>query len=133
MAVVAGEAVDAIVSRPTDLSVGSVCSIHAEHTVHDMDRSGFGTDWTVLDLPVLPANCLDRVVVCFCWCDGTDNQCSSQIYTVWNYRREALEPVFSAGGDDAAAASAAELLLTQVCRTFPSAASSGCFLTIFQA
>jgi len=130
MAVVAGQAVDAIASRPTDLSVGSVCSIHAEHTVHVMDRSGSGHDWPVPDLPVLPANSFERVVVCFCWCDGTDNQCSSQIYTVWNYRREALEPVFSAGGDAAAAASAAELLLTQVCRTFPSAASSGCCLAV---
>lgn len=38
----------------------------------------------------------------------------AQIYTIWNYRREALQPVFEAGGDAAAAASEAELALTQV-------------------
>ncbi len=39
----------------------------------------------------------------------------SQIYTVWNYRREALAPVFEAGGDAAKAASDGELVLTQAC------------------
>jgi hypothetical protein len=38
-----------------------------------------------------------------------------QIYTIWNYRREALEPIFAAGGEAAQAASAAELALTQAC------------------
>jgi hypothetical protein len=33
---------------------------------------------------------------------------------MWNYRREALQPVFEAGGEAAAAASEAELALTQV-------------------
>jgi len=37
-----------------------------------------------------------------------------QVYTIWNYRREALQPVLSAGGDAASAASQAELALTQV-------------------
>jgi hypothetical protein len=37
-----------------------------------------------------------------------------QIYTVWNYRREALEPVFEAGGEAAQKASNEELALTQV-------------------
>jgi hypothetical protein len=37
-----------------------------------------------------------------------------QIYTVWNYRREALGPAFEAGGDAAQAASDGELALTQV-------------------
>jgi hypothetical protein len=37
-----------------------------------------------------------------------------QIYTIWNYRREALQPVFEAGGEAAAAASEAELALSQV-------------------
>lgn len=43
--------------------------------------------------------------------------CWLQIYTIWNYRREALEPIFAAGGDAAQAASDAELALTQACLT----------------
>eukprot|EP00878_Enallax_costatus_P016572 GHUV01017388.1.p2 GENE.GHUV01017388.1~~GHUV01017388.1.p2 ORF type:complete len:410 (+),score=127.97 GHUV01017388.1:231-1460(+) len=38
-----------------------------------------------------------------------------EIYTIWNYRREALEPVFAAGGDAAKSASDHELALTQAC------------------
>ncbi|PNW81017.1 hypothetical protein CHLRE_07g339350v5 [Chlamydomonas reinhardtii] len=38
-----------------------------------------------------------------------------EIYTLWNYRREALEPVFAAGGEEAARASEGELALTQAC------------------
>jgi hypothetical protein len=38
---------------------------------------------------------------------------AEQIYTVWNFRREALEPVFEAGGDAAQRASDEELALTQ--------------------
>uniref|UniRef100_A0A383VPP4 Geranylgeranyl transferase type-2 subunit alpha n=1 Tax=Tetradesmus obliquus TaxID=3088 RepID=A0A383VPP4_TETOB len=38
-----------------------------------------------------------------------------EIYTIWNYRREALQPIFAAGGEAAAAACAAELALTQAC------------------
>ena len=39
---------------------------------------------------------------------------SPQIYTLWNYRREALEGVLGAGGEVAHKASAGELALTQV-------------------
>jgi geranylgeranyl transferase type-2 subunit alpha len=38
-----------------------------------------------------------------------------QIYTIWNFRREALEGVLAAGGDAARAACATELSLTQAC------------------
>jgi hypothetical protein len=38
----------------------------------------------------------------------------AQIYTVWNYRREALGPAFEAGGEAAQKASDEELTLTQV-------------------
>ncbi|KAG2442245.1 hypothetical protein HYH02_009729 [Chlamydomonas schloesseri] len=38
-----------------------------------------------------------------------------EIYTLWNYRREALEPVFAAGGEEAVHASEGELALTQAC------------------
>lgn len=37
-----------------------------------------------------------------------------QIYTIWNFRREALTPVFEAGGEGAQIASQKELALTQV-------------------
>jgi geranylgeranyl transferase type-2 subunit alpha len=37
-----------------------------------------------------------------------------EIYTVWNYRREALAPAFEGGGEGAQAASDGELALTQV-------------------
>ena len=36
-----------------------------------------------------------------------------EVYTVWNYRREALAPVLAAGGDAALAAVAGELALTE--------------------
>ncbi|KAG2496268.1 hypothetical protein HYH03_005501 [Edaphochlamys debaryana] len=36
-----------------------------------------------------------------------------EIYTLWNYRREALEPAFAAGGEAAQKASEGELALTQ--------------------
>ncbi len=36
-----------------------------------------------------------------------------QIYTVWNFRREALGPVLAAGGEAAARACEGELALTQ--------------------
>ncbi|KAI8473190.1 MAG: hypothetical protein J3K34DRAFT_519200 [Monoraphidium minutum] len=38
-----------------------------------------------------------------------------EIYTVWNYRREALAPAFEAGGEAAQKASDDELALTQAC------------------
>ncbi|KAF8055830.1 hypothetical protein HT031_006605 [Scenedesmus sp. PABB004] len=38
-----------------------------------------------------------------------------EIYTVWNYRREALAPAFAAGGDGARRASDGELSLTAAC------------------
>ncbi|KAG2434746.1 hypothetical protein HXX76_007634 [Chlamydomonas incerta] len=38
-----------------------------------------------------------------------------EIYTLWNYRREALEPVLAAGGEEAKRASEGELALTQAC------------------
>lgn len=38
-----------------------------------------------------------------------------QIYTLWNYRREALVPAFEAGGAAAQAASDGELALTAAC------------------
>eukprot|EP00798_Chlamydomonas_sp_ICE-L_P016048 gene16048-22184_t len=38
-----------------------------------------------------------------------------EIYTIWNYRREALAPAFEAGGDAAQKASNGELALTQAC------------------
>ncbi len=38
-----------------------------------------------------------------------------QIYTIWNFRREALGGVLAAGGDAAKAASDGELALTQAC------------------
>eukprot|EP00955_Chlamydomonas_euryale_P101583 365355-Chlamydomonas_euryale.AAC.14 len=38
-----------------------------------------------------------------------------QIYTIWNFRREALDPVFVAGGDAAVTASDGELSLTSAC------------------
>lgn len=36
-----------------------------------------------------------------------------QVYTAWNYRREALAPVLDAGGEAAVAAAAGELALTE--------------------
>jgi geranylgeranyl transferase type-2 subunit alpha len=41
---------------------------------------------------------------------------SPQIYTVWNYRREAVAPAFEQGGEAAQQASDGELALTQVRR-----------------
>ncbi|GLC34312.1 hypothetical protein PLESTB_000743300 [Pleodorina starrii] len=38
-----------------------------------------------------------------------------EIYTLWNYRREALEAAFAAGGEEAQRASEGELALTQSC------------------
>ncbi|EFJ47256.1 hypothetical protein VOLCADRAFT_117940 [Volvox carteri f. nagariensis] len=38
-----------------------------------------------------------------------------EIYTLWNYRREALGPVFESGGEQAQRASEGELALTQAC------------------
>mmetsp|Transcript_19954 Transcript_19954/g.55579 ORF Transcript_19954/g.55579 Transcript_19954/m.55579 type:complete len:385 (-) Transcript_19954:202-1356(-) len=38
-----------------------------------------------------------------------------EIYTIWNFRREALTPVFEAGGEPAQKASNTELALTQAC------------------
>ncbi|KAF5830299.1 hypothetical protein DUNSADRAFT_14773 [Dunaliella salina] len=38
-----------------------------------------------------------------------------EIYTIWNFRREALAPVFEAGGEPAQKASDTELSLTQAC------------------
>jgi geranylgeranyl transferase type-2 subunit alpha len=38
-----------------------------------------------------------------------------QLYTVWNYRREALAPAFDAGGEEAQQAADGELALTQAC------------------
>lgn len=43
----------------------------------------------------------------------------AQICTIWNYRREALQPVFESGGEAAATASEAELALTQVRESAP--------------
>ncbi|GFR50411.1 hypothetical protein Agub_g12628, partial [Astrephomene gubernaculifera] len=40
-----------------------------------------------------------------------------EIYTLWNFRREALLPVFQAGGQEAQRASEGELALTQACLT----------------
>lgn len=39
---------------------------------------------------------------------------NAQIYTIWNFRREALTPVFEAGGEAAQKASDGELALTHV-------------------
>lgn len=38
-----------------------------------------------------------------------------EIYTIWNFRREALEPVLAAGGEAAVRAAEGELALTQAC------------------
>jgi hypothetical protein len=40
-----------------------------------------------------------------------------QIYTIWNFRREALQPIFEAGGEEAQRASDGELQLTHLCLT----------------
>lgn len=40
-----------------------------------------------------------------------------EIYTIWNYRREALQPVFTAGAEAAQGASDNELALTHTCLT----------------
>eukprot|EP00879_Flechtneria_rotunda_P012814 GHRR01013380.1.p1 GENE.GHRR01013380.1~~GHRR01013380.1.p1 ORF type:complete len:149 (+),score=36.73 GHRR01013380.1:268-714(+) len=38
-----------------------------------------------------------------------------EIYTIWNYRREALQPILKAGGEAAQKAADNELALTQAC------------------
>lgn len=51
------------------------------------------------------------VVAARCMCGA----CAVQIYSIWNFRREALGPVLAAGGEAARTAAAAELALTQAC------------------
>lgn len=40
-----------------------------------------------------------------------------EIYTIWNFRREALSPILAAGGEAAVKAAEGELALTQACLT----------------
>eukprot|EP00882_Tetradesmus_deserticola_P029310 GHRQ01032818.1.p1 GENE.GHRQ01032818.1~~GHRQ01032818.1.p1 ORF type:complete len:117 (-),score=25.86 GHRQ01032818.1:107-457(-) len=48
-------------------------------------------------------------------CSYLETLSCKQIYTIWNYRREALQPILAAGGEAAQAACTAELALTQAC------------------
>jgi len=48
---------------------------------------------------------------------STNSGSTVQIYTIWNFRREALAPAFDAGGDIAKEASDGELALSAACLT----------------